>query len=110
MHKLISISIQTEIAVTQSIIYFIAAIIPIYLTFIAKTKIGNDYGSHFKRLTIVFASFVLMQGFYHVASLFGYKLLAKGVLEPLSFGILIFFGSIYLINKTSAKAEEVKVT
>jgi hypothetical protein len=51
-----------------------------------------------------------MQGIYHVASLSGYKLLAKGVLEPLSFGILIFFGSIYLINKTRAKAEEVRVT
>ncbi len=70
---------------------------------------GND-DKHFKRLTIVFASFVLIQGFYHTASFFGYKFLAKGVLEPLSFGILIFFGSIYLINKTRAKAEEVRVT
>jgi hypothetical protein len=104
---LISISIQTEIAITQSIVYFIAAIIPIYLTFVVKRKIGND-DNHF-RLTTVFASFVLTQGFYHTASIFGYKLLAKGVLEPLSFGILIFFGSIYLISKTSAKAEEVKV-
>jgi hypothetical protein len=102
-------SIQTEIAVTQSIVYFIAAAIPIYLAFIAKIKMGND-DKHFKRLTIVFTSFILMQGFYHVASLSGYKLLAKGVLEPLSFGILIFFGSIYLINKTRAKAEEVRVT
>lgn len=100
---------QTEIPVIQSIVYFIAAIIPIYLTFIAKTKIGND-DKHFKRLTMVFASFVLMQGFYHIASFFGYKLLAKGVLEPLSFGILIFFGSMYLINKTRTKAEEVRVT
>jgi hypothetical protein len=102
-------SIQTEIAVTQSIVYFIAAVIPIYLTFIAKTKIGKD-DRHFKRLTIVFASFILMQGFYHAASFYGYKLLAKGVLEPLSFGILIFFGSVYLINKISVKAEEVRVT
>ena len=100
--------IQNEILISQCIIYFIAAAIPIYLTFIARTKMGND--KHFKRLTIVFTSFILMQGFYHVASLSGYKLLAKGVLEPLSFGILIFFGSIYLINKTSAKAEEVRVT
>ena len=88
---------------------FHCTIIPIYLTFITKRKIGNDY-NHFRWLTIVFASFVLMQGFYHTASIFGYKLLAKGVLEPLSFGILIFFASIYLINKTSAKAEEVRVT
>jgi hypothetical protein len=102
-------SIQTEIAVTQSIVYFIAAAIPIYLTFIAKTKIGKD-DRHFKRLMIVFASFILMQGFYHAASFYGYKLLAKGVLEPLSFGILFFFGSTYLINKISVKTEEVRVT
>jgi len=36
--------------------------------------------------------------------------LAKGVLEPLSFGILIIFGSIYLINKVRIKAEEIRVT
>ena len=106
---MILISIETEIAVTQSIVYFIAAIIPIYLTFMAKTKIRND-DKHFNRLPIVFASFVLLQGFYHAASYFGYKLLAKGILEPLSFGILIFFWSIYLIKKTSAKAKEVRVT
>ena len=69
---------------------------------------GND-DKHFKRLTIVFASFILMQGFYHTVSFFGYKLLAKGVLEPLSFGILIFFGSTYFINKISVKAEEVRI-
>ena len=105
---MISIPIQTGMAITQSIVYFIAAIIPIYLTFIAKTRIGND-DKHFKRLIIVFASFVLMQGFYHTSSFFGYKFLAKGVLEPLSFGILIFFGVFYLISKASAKAEEVRV-
>jgi hypothetical protein len=104
------ISIQTEILVTQSIVYFIAAAIPIYLTFIVKKKIGND-DNHFKRLTIVLASFVLMQGFYHLAGSFGYKLLAKGILEPLSFGTLIFFGVFYIIGKTRAKNEEqVRVT
>ena len=104
------ISIQTEILVTQSIVYFIAAAIPIYLTFLVKKKIGND-DNHFKRLTIVLASFVLMQGFYHLAGSFGYKLLAKGILEPLSFGTLIFFGVFYIIGKTRAKNEEqVRVT
>jgi putative Mn2+ efflux pump MntP len=100
------ISIQTEILVTQSIVYFISAAIPIYLTFKVKKKIGND-----NRLTIVLTSFVLMQGFYHVAGSFGYKLLAKGILEPLSFGILIFFGVLYIISKNRAKnEEEVRVT
>lgn len=105
---MILISIQTEIVVTQSIVYFIAAIIPIYLTFVVKRKIDND-DNHFKRLTIVLASFLLLQGFYHAASYFGYMLLAKGVLEPLSFGTLIFFGVFYLISKTSTKAEEATV-
>ncbi|HXX95643.1 MAG TPA: hypothetical protein VEL11_00820 [Candidatus Bathyarchaeia archaeon] len=48
-------AIHTEIAITQSTVYFIAGDIPMYLTFIAKTKIGKD-DKHFKRLTIVFAS------------------------------------------------------
>jgi len=52
-----------------------------------------------------------MQGFYHLAGSFGYKLLAKGILEPLSFGTLIFFGVFYIIGKTRAKNEEqVRVT
>jgi hypothetical protein len=46
--------IQTEIAVIQSIVYFIA--------FIAKIKMGND-DKHFKKLTIVFASFILSKVF-----------------------------------------------
>jgi hypothetical protein len=99
------ISIQTEILVTQSIIYFIAAAIPIYLIFIVKKKIDND-DNRFNRLTIVLAGFVIMQGIYHFAGALGFSLLAKGILEPLSFGILIFFGVLYIISKTSAKNEE----
>jgi len=57
----------------------------------------------------VLAAFVIIQGIYHSAGALGFSLLAKGILEPLSFGILIFFGSIYLISKTSAKAEELRV-
>jgi hypothetical protein len=97
------ISTQTEIQITQSIIYFIAAAIPIYLTCILEKRNSN---THFKRLTIVLASFVLMQGFYHAVGALGFSLIAKGVLEPLSFVILLFFGSIYVISKTRAKNEE----
>jgi cytochrome c biogenesis protein CcdA len=96
--------------ITQSIVYFIAAAVPIYLSIIAKTKMGNDDNNQFKRLTIVLASFVLMQGFYHTVSYFGYKVLAKGILEPLSFGILIFFGVFYIISKVRSKSEELKAT
>lgn len=104
-----SISVQNEILVIQSMIYFIAAAIPIYLAFIAKTKMDNCHGNnHFKRLTVVLASFVLMQGIYHVVNYFGYKVLAKGVLEPLSFSILILFGSFYIISRVSTKAETLR--
>ena len=106
------ISIQTEILIIQSIVYFIAAAVPIYLTFIIKkyNNSNNISNTHFQYLTIILAAFVIIQGIYHSSGALGFSLLAKGVLEPLSFGILIFFGSIYLINKTSAKAEEVRVT
>jgi hypothetical protein len=107
---LTSVSVQIEILVIQSIIYFVAAAVPIYLAFISKTKMYNNDNNHFKKLTIVLASFVLMQGFYHVVSYFGYKVLAKGILEPLSFGILIFFGVLYLSSKARSKSEELKVT
>jgi len=49
------------------------------------------------------AAFVIIQGIYHSAGALGYNLLAKGILEPLSFGILLFFGIIYLINRSKAK-------
>lgn len=107
--NLTPIPIESEILITQSILYFIAAAIPIYLTFIAKAKMSND-NNHFKRLLVVLASFVLMQGIYHVVNLFGYKILAKGILEPISFGILIFFGVFYFINKTRSRSEELIVT
>ena len=37
---------------------------------------------------------------YHFAGALGFSLLAKAILEPLSFGILLFFGIIYLINRS----------
>ena len=52
-----------------------------------------------------------MQGIYHSAGALGLSLLAKGTLEPLSFGILLLFGVVYLVTKARTKnEEEVKVT
>ena len=103
------ISIPTEIQITQSIVYFIAAAIPIYLTRILKKRTdgnNNNNNKHFKVLTIILAGFVLMQAIYHVIGALGFSLLAKGVLEPLSFVILLFFGVIYLVSKIRTKSEE----
>ena len=103
------ISIPTEIQITQSIVYFIAAAIPIYLTHILKKRTdgnNNNNNKHFKVLTIILAGFVLMQAIYHAIGALGFSLLAKGILEPLSFVILLFFGVIYLVSKIRTKSEE----
>ena len=107
------ISIPTEIQITQSIVYFIAAAIPIYLTRILKKRTdgnnnnnNNNNNKHFKVLTIILAGFVLMQAIYHVIGALGFSLLSKGILEPLSFVILLFFGVIYLVSKIRTKSEE----
>lgn len=81
--------------------YFIAAAVPIYLIFIIKKY--NNRNNQLRNLTIALAAFVIIQGIYHSAGALGYNLLAKGILEPLSFGILLFFGIIYLINRSKAK-------
>lgn len=49
-----------------------------------------------------------MQAIYHAIGALGFSLLAKGVLEPLSFVILLFFGVIYLVlvSKIRTKSEE----
>jgi hypothetical protein len=80
-------------------VYLIAAAIPIYLTHILKKRDDGSDNHNFKLLTTILASFVLMQGFYHIMGAFGFRLFAKGVLDPLSFGILLLFRAIYFINK-----------
>jgi len=67
---------------------------------------GNNNNKHFKVLTIILVGFVLMQAIYHAIGALGFSLLAKGILEPLSFVILLFFGVIYLVSKIRTKSEE----
>ncbi|HYA84621.1 MAG TPA: hypothetical protein VEH06_14410 [Candidatus Bathyarchaeia archaeon] len=103
------ISIQTEIPTIQAIVYLIAAAVPIYLTVVMKKYRNRD--NNFKILLIVLEVFLIMQGIYHSVSALGFSLLAKGILEPLSFGILILFAVFYLNSKRRTKNEEkVKVT
>lgn len=61
----------------------------------------------YDKLTKILAAFAIMQGIDHLVGALGFGLLAKGLLERLSFGILLLFGVIYLVNKSKVK-EEVK--
>jgi hypothetical protein len=80
----------------DAIVYLIAAIIPAY--FILKSRKSINNNSHFRKLTMVLVGFILVQVFYHIAVIVGFRLLAKGFLEPLSMAALLFFGVIYFIS------------
>ena len=80
----------------DALVYFIAATVPIY--FILKLR-NTNYSStkHLTHIIILLLSFILIQGIYHVAGLVGFRLLAKGILEPLSIITLLSFAGIYLL-------------
>ena len=82
----------------QAVVYFIAATVPVY--FILKLKnANNDNGKrHLRNMTILLVSFILIQGVYHIAGTIGFRLFAKGLLEPLSIMVLVSFGILYLIG------------
>jgi len=40
---------------------------------------------------MVLVGFILVQVFYHIAAIIGFRLLAKGFLEPLSMAALFLF-------------------
>ena len=48
-----------------------------------------------RKLTSILSFFILIHAVYQVVGFFGLTLLADGVFEPLSVGVLIFFGIIY---------------
>ena len=79
----------------QSIAYFIAAIVPIY--FIIKSRKNKDGRKPFEKISILLVGFILIQGVYHLFGMFGLKLIAKGILEPLSIIILLSFGLTYFL-------------
>jgi Ca2+/Na+ antiporter len=91
----------------DAIVYLIAAAIPVY--FILKSRSSTDNNNnHLLRLTIVLIGFILIQVFYHIAGIAGFRLLAKGFLEPLSMAALLLFGIIYIISigKTKRKRQQ----
>jgi cytochrome bd-type quinol oxidase subunit 2 len=88
----------------DAIVYFIAAIIPAYFILKSKNSINNN-NNDFRKLTMVLVGFILIQVFYHIAAIIGFRLLAKGFLEPLSMAALLFFGVIYLISTWKIKKQ-----
>jgi hypothetical protein len=47
-----------------------------------------------------------MQVFYHIVGSLGFRLLAKGFLEPLSMAALLLFGVMFLISTFKAKKQQ----
>jgi cytochrome bd-type quinol oxidase subunit 2 len=88
----------------DAIVYFIAAIIPAYFILKSRNSINNN-NNDFRKLTMVLVGFILIQVFYHIAAIIGFRLLAKGFLEPLSMAALLFFGAIYLISTWKIKKQ-----
>jgi Ca2+/Na+ antiporter len=88
----------------DAIAYLIAAIIPAY--FILKSRKSINNNNDFRKLTMVLVGFILIQVFYHIAAIIGFRLLAKGFLEPLSMAALLFFGVIYLISTWKIKKQQ----
>lgn len=86
----------------DAIVYLIAAAIPAYFILKSRKSIDNNLLG----LTIVLVCFILLQVFYHIAGIVGFSLLAKGALEPLSMGALLFFGIIYVINTWKIKRQQ----
>jgi len=78
---------ETQLHFISAIIVLFAAVIPIYLTIKLK---GN-----LKKLTAILSILILIHAVYQVVGFLGFDLLADGVFEPLSAGLLIFFGIIY---------------
>ena len=85
----------------DAIVYLIAAYNSSYFILKSRKSINND--NHFRKLTMVPVGFILMQVIYHIAEIIGFRLLAKGFLEPLSMAALLFLGAIYLISTWKLK-------
>jgi Ca2+/Na+ antiporter len=91
----------------DAIVYLIAAIIPAYFILKSRRSINNnDNNNYFRKLTMVLVGFILIQVFYHIAAIIGFRLLAKGFLEPLSMAALLFFGVIYLVSTWKIKQQQ----
>jgi cytochrome bd-type quinol oxidase subunit 2 len=88
----------------DAVVYLVAAVIPAYFLLKSRKSINND-NDNFRKLTVVLVGFILVQVFYHIAAIIGFRLLAKGFLEPSSMAALLFFGVIYVISTWKIKKQ-----
>src|SRR5919197_2091329 len=88
----------------DAIVYLIAAAIPVYFILKSRKSIDNR-NNHLLRLTTVLVGFILIQVLYHIAGIAGFRLLAKGFIEPLSMAVLLVFGIIYIISIWKTKRQ-----
>jgi len=79
--------LETQLHLISAVLILLAAVVPIYLTIKLKDNL--------RKLTAILSIFILIHAVYQVVGFFGLTLLADGVFEPLSVGVLIFFGIIY---------------
>jgi hypothetical protein len=79
---------ETQLHFVSAVVILLAAAVPIYLTIKLKDE-------KMKKLTAILSIFIGIHAIYQIVGFYGLNLLAEGVLEPLSVGILIFFGIFY---------------
>ena len=91
--------------IIDAIVYLIADIIPAYFILKSRNSINNN-DNHLRKLTIILIGFILLQVLYHVIGTFGFRLLAKGFLEPLSMAALLLFGIMYLLSTLKTKKQQ----
>ena len=89
----------------DAIVYLVAAIIPAYFILKSRNSINND-NNHLRILTIILIGFILLQIFYHIVGALGFRLLAKGFLEPLSMAALLLFGVMFLMTTLKTKNKQ----
>ena len=88
-------------------VYIVAAIIPAYFILKSRNNNNNNHNNnHLRILTIILIGFILMQIFYHIVGALGFRLLAKGFLEPLSMAALLLFGVVFLITTLKTKNKQ----
>jgi hypothetical protein len=81
----------------SGIIFFAAALIPLYLSFRLK--------SNLRILTILLTIFIFTHGIYHIAYYAGPELLAEGVFRTISIIVLIVFGISFMFVARSKKEQ-----